>query len=311
MRAWRSVHTSAPVADNSVWETQRVELPGYSVDTGLALGHSRAVGTKRITSIGVVMAVSEGRVASAFDRLAAALESGVPRRTALKMALGLGVAAISSLLPFPLLAADDSPSSPSSSGGAGEALSGTPFLQACTRLQVGSVCTFTVGDKTLSGVCQQDARGILVCVPPPPSTAPPLVQACVDHQAGSSCTFNFGDKTLSGVCQQDARGILVCVPPPPSTAPPLVQACVDHQAGSTCTFNFGDKTLSGVCQPDGRGVLVCVPSPQAAPPPLQACVGQSPGSACTFTVAGHDLSGVCLELKSGVLICAPVSTPTA
>src|SRR5690348_1178275 len=154
------------------------------------------MGRARLFSAGARLLASEERVAPAFDQLAQALEFGVPRRVALKMAFGLGLAGLSALLPVRLTTADDSGTATDASSGTDPTTGAIPVLQACAGLSSGAACTFTVGDFTVSGICQTDPLGNLVCVPPTTvSGPPPAVQACSSLQSGSTCTFSVGDRT--------------------------------------------------------------------------------------------------------------------
>jgi len=111
----------------------RAEAWWIRIDSAVGLGHSRRVRFKVPSPVHIGIGTSEDRVSQEFDRLAEALQYGVPRRVALKMALSLGMAGLGSLLPFRISAAGDSPT-----------VAGT---QPCASLTAGSVCSITVGTR--------------------------------------------------------------------------------------------------------------------------------------------------------------------
>jgi len=94
-------------------------------------------------------------------------------------------------------------------------------FDACARLKAGDVCTITLPDHTLSGVCvtPPDAAA-LVCRPDhPPGPPPAAIEACSGKAAGDACSISHGDHTFAGTCAQrpDGDGPLACRP---NDAPP-------------------------------------------------------------------------------------------
>jgi hypothetical protein len=91
-------------------------------------------------------------------------------------------------------------------------------LQACSGLQEGATCSFTLGDKQISGTCRTGPTGeAAACLPsghprghfgPPPEA----VQACSNLENGAGCSFTLHGHEISGACQQNPEGTRVCRP---------------------------------------------------------------------------------------------------
>ncbi len=120
----------------------------------------------------------------------------------------------------------------------------------------------------VSGVCQYDHGGMLICVPD-------LVPPCEGKQAGDACV-EWG---TPGTCTDDGGGGLWCAPLPP---------CAGKQAGDACVEGAG----LGVCTDDGSGTLVC-----RVPPP---CEGKLAGEPCTTE---YGANGLCTDDGAGELWC--------
>jgi len=139
-------------------------------------------------------------------------------------------------------------------------------LAACVGKTPGDVCTLTIADKSLDGICrafEHDDHDVLACVPNPvtPPEPPPLVAACNGKAAGDACTIQRDDdKTFTGVCHAVPSGKLLCLPPPPKPPQEAIDACVDHQANDACAFTFREHKFQGSCRlaPDDK-TLVCAP----------------------------------------------------
>lgn len=94
-------------------------------------------------------------------------------------------------------------------------------LAACSGQSEGASCSFSIGDKALTGTCKAppDGSAALACKPPhPPHRGPPpeALAACASSTAGASCSVTFNGQTLSGTCVAGPGGeALACLPPRP------------------------------------------------------------------------------------------------
>ncbi len=134
---------------------------------------------------------------------------------------------------------------------------------ACEGRTEGETCT----EGGVSGTCQLDGTGGLVCVPDAP---PP----CEGKQAGDACV-EWG---TPGICTDDGGGGLYCAPIP---------ACEGKQAGDTCE----ESGWIGVCTDDGSGALFCRD--------IGPCEDKVAGDAC-YSYGG---AGICTDDGSGNLWC--------
>ncbi len=135
----------------------------------------------------------------------------------------------------------------------------------CDGKTAGDACE----ENGLSGTCQDDGFGGLVCQGETPCTGKAVGDACSEW--GSS-----------GTCQDDGAGGLYCRP---------VQACDGKVLGDACSENGSD----GTCQDDGGGGLTCVPTP--------VCDGKAVGDACRE----WSTPGTCQDNGAGGLYCQPLS----
>lgn len=177
-------------------------------------------------------------------------------------------------------------------GGAASPCEGKTEWESCT-------------DGGVSGTCQFDFEGNLVCVPD-------ALLPCEGKQAGDSCV-EWG---TPGICTDDGFGELWCAPLPP---------CEGKQAGDACVY----EGSLGACTDDGSGELICrIPLPcegkQAGDPCADrggyglctddgggglwcriptGCEGKAVGDGCL----SGDRPGRCLDDGSGSMYCAPIS----
>ncbi len=93
-------------------------------------------------------------------------------------------------------------------------------LEACKGQSGGAACTFTLGDKTVTGICASGRSDELACrsadggpgghhLGPPPEAR----EACKSVALGAACSFTGRGRGVSGTCEQgpDGEG-LACRP---------------------------------------------------------------------------------------------------
>lgn len=91
-------------------------------------------------------------------------------------------------------------------------------VQACSGLQNGTSCSFSVEDKQISGTCRTGPAGEApACLPsghPGGRHAPPAeaVQACSGLETGANCSFTLNGKQLSGACWETPEETRACRP---------------------------------------------------------------------------------------------------
>lgn len=91
-------------------------------------------------------------------------------------------------------------------------------VAACTGQSDGASCSFSLGDRALTGVCKAPPDGsstTLACAPPHHRGPPPeALAACASSSAGASCSVAFQGQTLNGTCVAGPEGqALACLPP--------------------------------------------------------------------------------------------------
>lgn len=112
-------------------------------------------------------------------------------------------------LPFAIAHADRRPGPPPGA------------FEACAKSKAGDVCSVTMHDRTINGVCTTapDSAGLFCRPDHPPGPPPEAVEACNGRAAGDACSVTRGDRTLTGTCAAgpDGAGQLACRPsgPPP------------------------------------------------------------------------------------------------
>jgi hypothetical protein len=153
---------------------------------------------------------------------------------------------------------------------------------ACASLSASAACTFTVGERSLTGTCETPPGSTsLACRPsgPPPRHrgGPPAeaVKACASLTASAACSFTVGgDRSVAGTCETSPESAtLACRPsgpPPGHRGPPqeAVNACSGLSVNATCAFAHGASNLTGACVAlpgDASGSLAC--RPDRMPPP--------------------------------------------
>jgi hypothetical protein len=147
-------------------------------------------------------------------------------------------------------------------------------VAACASSSTGATCSFTAGDRTVTGTCETHAGGSeLACRPvgpPPGHHGPPqeAVAACASSAVNASCSFAMGDHTVTGTCETHPGGSeLACRPsgPPPGHHGPsqeAVKACAGLSANAACAFVHGSTNLTGTCvapPDDSAASLACRP----------------------------------------------------
>ena len=92
-------------------------------------------------------------------------------------------------------------------------------VQACQGATDGAACTFTMGDRSLTGTCRTTPDGqAFACAPPRPRGPPPeAFQACQSLAEGTACTASFHGQQMSGTCRSGPQGggQLACAPARP------------------------------------------------------------------------------------------------
>jgi hypothetical protein len=95
-------------------------------------------------------------------------------------------------------------------------------LQACSGLQSGAACSFTIHEHQVTGTCRSGPQGeALACAPNRPphlhfGPPPEAVQACSGLDVGATCNFTVNGKELNGTCRQGPEGKpAACFPSPP------------------------------------------------------------------------------------------------
>lgn len=93
---------------------------------------------------------------------------------------------------------------------------------ACASSSSGATCSFTIGDRTVSGTCEAppDGSSGLACRPsgPPPGhhgPPPEATKACEGLSADAACAFAHGSINVTGRCAAlpgDTSGSLSCRP---------------------------------------------------------------------------------------------------
>lgn len=156
-------------------------------------------------------------------------------------------------------------------GGPGPRTPPAEAVAACTGQSNGASCSFSLGDRALTGVCKAPPDGssaTLACAPPHPHHRGPPTEAlaaCSGQSEGASCSFSLEARALTGTCRAPHDGsstTLACAPPHHHRGPPpeALAACASSSAGSSCSVTFQGQTLSGTCVagPDGQA-LACLP----------------------------------------------------
>jgi hypothetical protein len=89
-------------------------------------------------------------------------------------------------------------------------------LQACGGIQEGAACSFTMGDKAVTGTCRTGPDGqTTACMPAHHRGPPPeAFQACQGLAEGASCSVTFHGQDMAGTCRTgpDGQGALACAP---------------------------------------------------------------------------------------------------
>lgn len=116
------------------------------------------------------------------------------------MAMGAAVA----------LADDDAPGRPH--GPPPEAVA------ACSSVQEGAACGFTMGGHAITGTCRTGRDGqSAACMPPHRGPPPEAFQACQGLSEGVACSVTFHDQAMAGTCRTGpgGQGELACAPARP------------------------------------------------------------------------------------------------
>ena len=94
-------------------------------------------------------------------------------------------------------------------------------LTACASLTANAACSFSMGDRSVTGPCETPPGGsALACRPggpPPGHHGPPeeAVKACAGLSANTACAFTHGSTNLTGTCVAspgESTGSLACRP---------------------------------------------------------------------------------------------------
>ena len=87
-------------------------------------------------------------------------------------------------------------------------------VQACSGVQDGAACSFTMGDRAVAGTCRTGPEGQASCMPPHRGPPPEAFQACQGLATGAACSVTFHDQTVGGTCRTgpDGQGALACAP---------------------------------------------------------------------------------------------------
>jgi hypothetical protein len=146
-------------------------------------------------------------------------------------------------------------------------------LAACSGLSDGAACSFSHGDRNLTGTCRSGPQGsALACAPagmgpgshhgPPPES----LAACQGQADGASCNFTIEGHALSGTCRTHPQsGTIACAPAGMHQGPPpeALAACASLASGAACTVSFNGQTLEGTCVggPSGEALACRPPRP--------------------------------------------------
>jgi hypothetical protein len=89
-------------------------------------------------------------------------------------------------------------------------------IQACSGIQEGAACSFTMGDQAVTGTCRTGLDGrAAACMSAHRRGPPPeAFQACQGLAEGATCSVSFHGQDVSGTCRTgpDGRGALACAP---------------------------------------------------------------------------------------------------
>lgn len=89
-------------------------------------------------------------------------------------------------------------------------------VQACSAVQEGAACRFTMGDRVVTGTCVSGPEGqAAACMPPHhPGPPPEAFEACQGLSEGAACSVTFHDMAMTGTCRTGpgGQGALACAP---------------------------------------------------------------------------------------------------
>jgi hypothetical protein len=92
-------------------------------------------------------------------------------------------------------------------------------IQACSGIQEGATCSFTMGERAVTGTCRIGPDGqAAACMPAHHRGPPPeAFQACQGLAEGATCSVSFHGQDVAGTCRTGpgGEGALACAPPRP------------------------------------------------------------------------------------------------
>ncbi|MCA9612708.1 MAG: hypothetical protein H6721_03765 [Sandaracinus sp.] len=88
-------------------------------------------------------------------------------------------------------------------------------FEACEDKARGDACSFTDGDRTMSGTCGGPEDRPLACGPSRPHGPPPeAFEACEGIESGDACVVDTPDGTVEGTCEDGPSGRACRLPRP-------------------------------------------------------------------------------------------------